>query len=59
MAAATEQQNQVAGNIARQITTISQAAQSNSELTGRSLLLGRELEATANSLHLLVERFNA
>ncbi|PTU03774.1 chemotaxis protein [Pseudomonas sp. HMWF031] len=59
MAAATEQQNQVAGNIARQITTISQAAQSNSELTSRSLLLGRELEATANSLHLLVERFNA
>ncbi|MNC66402.1 hypothetical protein D3C75_1167940 [compost metagenome] len=59
MAAATEQQRQVAGDISRQITTISEAAKSNSELTDRSLLLGRDLEATAHSLHLLVERFNA
>ncbi|WP_397447976.1 methyl-accepting chemotaxis protein [Pseudomonas sp. NA-150] len=59
MATATEQQSQVAGSISRQITIISQAAQNNSELTGRSLLLGRDLEATAHSLHLLVERFNA
>ncbi len=59
MAAATEQQRQAAGDISGQITTISQAAKNNCELTSRSSLLGRDLEATAHSLHLLVERFNA
>jgi aerotaxis receptor len=59
MAAAAEQQSQAAGAVSTQISTISLASQSNSELTNRSQALGRELEATAHSLHVLVERFNA
>nr|WP_166360882.1 PAS domain-containing methyl-accepting chemotaxis protein [Pseudomonas akapageensis] len=59
MAAAAEQQSQAAGAVSSQISTISLAAQNNSELTNRSQLLGRDLEATAHSLHVLVERFNA
>lgn len=30
----------------------------NAEVTGRTSLLGRDLETTAHSLHALVERFN-
>ncbi|MNW18696.1 hypothetical protein D3C71_2183570 [compost metagenome] len=58
MAAAAEQQTHVAEDISRQITTISQAAERNAEITGRTSLLGRDLETTAHSLHALVERFN-
>ncbi|MNF77632.1 Methyl-accepting chemotaxis protein CtpH [compost metagenome] len=58
MAAAAEQQTHVAEDISRQITNISQSAEQNAEITGRSSLLGRDLEATAHSLHVLVERFN-
>ena len=58
MAAAAEQQSHVAEDISRQITTISQASERNAEITGRTALLGRDLESTAHSLHALVERFN-
>ena len=59
MAAAAEQQNVVAEDIARQISNISQAAEQNACVTVRSAQLGGELETTAHSLHALVARFNA
>lgn len=58
MAAAAEQQNVVAEDIARQISNISQAAEQNADVTARSAQLGGELETTAHSLHALVARFN-
>ena len=58
MAAAAEQQNLVAEDISRQISTISQAAEHNSQVTSRSAHLGSQLESTAHALHALVARFN-
>ena len=58
MAAAAEQQSQVAESIARQIGNISQASEQTSLITGRSAHLGGELESTALALHALVARFD-
>ncbi len=59
MATAAEQQSLVAEDIARQINSISQATNDNAEVTGNSARLGNQLQATAGSLHALVERFNS
>ncbi|MEK1906494.1 MAG: PAS domain-containing methyl-accepting chemotaxis protein [Pseudomonas sp.] len=58
MAAAAEQQGQVAEDIARQIGNISSASEQNSLITTRSAHLGGELESTAHALRALVTRFN-
>ncbi|MGY4532298.1 aerotaxis receptor [Pseudomonas sp. TE3786] len=59
MAAASEQQGQVAENIAEQIGSISQACEQNALITSRSASLGGELESTAFALRELVVRFNS
>ncbi|QKE63519.1 methyl-accepting chemotaxis protein [Aquipseudomonas campi] len=59
MASAAEQQNLVAEDVSRQISTISMASEQNAEITTRSAHLGSELEATAHALHALVARFDS
>jgi aerotaxis receptor len=58
MAAASEEQAHVAEDISRQITSIAQVSDQNATITAHSSRIGRELEGTASSLHVLVERFN-
>ena len=58
MASAAEQQNVVAEDVSRQISTISMASEQNADVTARSAHLGGELEATAHALHALVARFD-
>ena len=58
MASVAQQQNLMAGEVSRQIGNISQGFEQNAEVTARPAQLGGELEATAHSLHALVERFN-
>ncbi len=57
MAAATEQQAQVADEVARQITAIAQVAEHNAGLAEQSAEVGRELSETSSAMHALVERF--
>ena len=58
MASASEEQAHVAEDISRQITSIAQVSDQNATITAHSSRIGRELEGTASSLHVLVERFN-
>ncbi|HLT04154.1 MAG TPA: PAS domain-containing methyl-accepting chemotaxis protein [Pseudomonas sp.] len=57
MAAATEQQTQVADEVARQIAAIAQVAEHNAELAEQSAGVARELDETSQAMHALVERF--
>ncbi|MCO5786857.1 chemotaxis protein [Pseudomonas sp. G11-1] len=58
MAAASNQQADVAEDISRQITNIASVSDQNAELAQRSAQTGRDMETTAQALHTLVERFN-
>ncbi|RMQ41617.1 Aerotaxis receptor Aer [Pseudomonas cichorii] len=58
IATATEQQNSVAGEISRNISTIAELADQTSDEAHRSAVLSAELTDTANSQYSLVERFN-
>ncbi|WP_437182381.1 methyl-accepting chemotaxis protein [Pseudomonas vanderleydeniana] len=58
MAAASEQQAQVAEEISRQITSIARVSDQNAEIAVSSCALGTELEGTAHALDALVTRFN-
>ena len=57
MAAATEEQTQVAEEVARQIAAIAQVAEHNAGLAEQSAEVGRELSETSSAMHALVERF--
>ncbi|SDH42304.1 methyl-accepting chemotaxis sensory transducer with Pas/Pac sensor [Pseudomonas flavescens] len=58
IAAASEQQGQVAEDISRQITRIAQLSEQGAEQAHQGAAIGRELEAMADYLHSLAERFN-
>ena len=57
MAAATEEQAQVAEEVARQIAAIAQVAEHNAGLAEQSAEVGRELSETSSAMHALVDRF--
>ncbi len=59
MAAASEQQAQVADDISGQITRIAQASEHNAGLAVESAQLGGELARTARAMHELVDRFGS
>ncbi|UTW03070.1 methyl-accepting chemotaxis protein [Amphritea atlantica] len=58
MAAASEEQAHVAGEVSTQISRIAQRADDSALMTERSSAVGRDLNNTADALHKLVERFN-
>ncbi|MBS7661280.1 methyl-accepting chemotaxis protein [Pseudomonas lalucatii] len=58
MAAASEQQSQVAEDISRQITRIAQLSDHSAGQAHRGAEIGKELEDMADYLHSLAERFN-
>jgi aerotaxis receptor len=59
IAAASQQQGQVAEDISQQITRIAQASDHNADLAVESAQLGDELAQSARTFHQLVERFGA
>ncbi|TBV03842.1 methyl-accepting chemotaxis protein [Phytopseudomonas dryadis] len=58
MAAAAEQQSQVAEDISQQITRIAQLSDHSAGQAQQGAVIGKELEAMADYLHSLAERFN-
>jgi aerotaxis receptor len=57
MAAASEEQSHVAEDISRQITQIAQLSDRSADQAHQGATIGRELEAMADYLHSLAERF--
>ena len=58
IAAASEEQGQVADDISRQITRIAHLSEQGAEQAHQGAAIGKELETMADYLHSLAERFN-